>query len=586
MSTLSAWDPIMRTIGKYRLIATLGEGGAATVYLAIALGPAGFNKLAVLKILRPSLAQHEDVVEMFMNEARIAARLNHANVIHTYEFGEEKGVHFLAMEYLEGQPYSSLLRGAKGGAGLSLVMHLRILVETLAGLDYVHGLEDFGGQPLELVHRDVSPQNVLVTYEGQVKVLDFGIAKVVGGTVKTETGVLKGKVAYMAPEQVGGREIDRRADIYAVGIMMWEVLVGRRLRKAGTDLPLLYSILNEEVPSPRTVNPVVREDLERICMRAVARAPEARYATAQEMMLELEGAMSALGAPVLARDLGARVTEMFKEQRAEMRRIVDAQLSESAIQKDSLPNLMRLTTSAPPPSARSSNVDRVSVSPARAPKKASHGRGFLSGFVVVVAIGVAASAVLSIVSPRLGLWRDVPVATAPPQATAPPETTPLPAPPASAIPPAESSAIAAPPTSAALPPVASAEAARPARVRVSIRAVPSSAKLFLDDAALAHNPYEATAPSDAAPHRVRAQARGYVTSDAIITLDHDATLVLELVAIGHPRGGRTRVSAGSANDVAPPIAATASAPPSGPIDLPPPPTKTDHAIDLTDPYAK
>src|SRR5260370_1330933 len=201
-----------RDAGKYKLLAELGRGGMANVYLAVARGPSGFNKLVVLKSLRSDLAGDPELLSMFWEEARLAARLNHPHVVQTYEVGEYAGRPVIVMEYLEGQTLANVLQRAKGQ--MSLALHLRVIIDSLEGLHHAHELTDFAGKALGLVHRDMSPQNVFITFDGQVKVLDFGIAKVVNSQAQTSTGVLKGKVKYMAREQRGAhlRKVSNRGD--------------------------------------------------------------------------------------------------------------------------------------------------------------------------------------------------------------------------------------------------------------------------------------------------------------------------------------------------------------------------------------
>src|SRR5262245_22043168 len=215
---------------KYRLLAELGHGGMADVYLAVTQGMQDFTKLAVVKRLRSHLAEDSDFLAMFMQEARIAARLNHPNVVHTFDVGHDGQFHFMAMEFLEGHPYSAILNRA-GREHLDLALQIRILIDVLEGLHYAHELCDFDGKPLGLVHRDISPQNVFVTYDGQVKVLDFGIAKALDSAVETRTGVVKGKLSYMSPQQALANTIDRRADLYSVGVLLWEAVAQRRRYK-------------------------------------------------------------------------------------------------------------------------------------------------------------------------------------------------------------------------------------------------------------------------------------------------------------------------------------------------------------------
>src|SRR5260370_29888103 len=270
-----------RDAGKYKLLAELGRGGMANVYLAVARGPSGFNKLVVLKSLRSDLAGDPELLSMFWEEARLAARLNHPHVVQTYEVGEYAGRPVIVMEYLEGQTLANVLQRAKGQ--MSLALHLRVIIDSLEGLHHAHELSDFAGKALGLVHRDMSPQNVFVTFDGQVKVLDFGIAKVVNSQAQTSTGVLKGKVKYMAPEQMLGPKIDRRADLYAVGVMAWEAATGHPTWKVQTHLHVMNTVANDGAPSPRDVAPNVLPSLEAICMKALSRNPDDRYETAVEL---------------------------------------------------------------------------------------------------------------------------------------------------------------------------------------------------------------------------------------------------------------------------------------------------------------
>src|SRR6478609_2122263 len=206
-------------LGRYRLIAEIGRGGMAEVYLALLEGDLGFNKLLVLKRIRPELAEDPEMMAMFLDEARLSARLHHANVVETHEVAQEDGHTFMVMEYLEGQSLHRILHRLRRHGGLPKAMHFQILADMLAGLHHAHELSDWDETPLGVVHRDVTPQNVFVTYDGRVKVVDFGIAKVRGASSETRAGVVKGKVAYMAPEQARGEPVDRRTDIFAAGVM-------------------------------------------------------------------------------------------------------------------------------------------------------------------------------------------------------------------------------------------------------------------------------------------------------------------------------------------------------------------------------
>src|SRR5258706_6142533 len=248
--------------GKYRLLAELGKGGTANVYLAVAHGPSGFNKLVVLKVLKAELAAEAEFPRMFLNEARLAARLNHPNVVQTYEVLEGSGSPMIVMEYLEGAPLSRLLSRARDdGQPIPLAMHLRIISESLSGLHYSHELRDYDGTPLGVVHRDMTPQNIFVSFSGKISLLDFGIAKLTGSIAETQVGVLKGKLRYMPPEQVLGERVDGRTDIFAVGVMIWEAITGRKMWGGASDAVVMHNILNAEIPSARSLRPDVPEAL-------------------------------------------------------------------------------------------------------------------------------------------------------------------------------------------------------------------------------------------------------------------------------------------------------------------------------------
>ncbi len=305
-----------KALGKYIPLARLGSGGMAEVFLSVARGPMRFNKLAVLKRLRSS--DNEAHVEMFLDEARLAARLNHPNIVHTYEVGETDG-YFIAMEYLEGQSLQALLKRLSAlQEGLSEPLVAYIAAQVLKGLHHAHELCDFDGSPLGIVHRDVSPQNLYLTYGGEVKVLDFGIAKARMNSTHTETGVLKGKVRYMAPEQLGSGPVDRRADVFAFGVVLWELLARRALFQ-GDAASVMSRVLHENVPSVRTVRPDASSALDLIAMKALCRDPGERYATADDMRMVLEDFLRETGHLDVERELARLMNELFAQTRDEVR---------------------------------------------------------------------------------------------------------------------------------------------------------------------------------------------------------------------------------------------------------------------------
>lgn len=319
-------------LGKYRLIAELGHGGMADVFLALVEGPAGsgFTKVAVVKRLRANLAEDPEFVTMLIDEARITARLNHPNVVQMLEVGVEGEEYFLAMEYLDGQPLHRLeRRAARAKRSVSRDARLTIVADVLAGLHHAHDLTDYDGTSLGIIHRDVTPQNIFITYDGQIKVVDFGIAKAAGRAQETQHGVVKGKVRYMSPEQATGESVDRRADIFAVGILLWEAATGVRFWGELDDFDIVQALVAQNYqPSPRARQPEVPEELDRICRKALAHEACERYATAAEMRADLE---MFLGTTSLAarRELVTILSELFAKERSELRAVIEKSGKES-----------------------------------------------------------------------------------------------------------------------------------------------------------------------------------------------------------------------------------------------------------------
>ncbi|MEO7329018.1 MAG: serine/threonine-protein kinase, partial [Minicystis sp.] len=505
------------SLGKYRLIAELGHGGMAEVFLAVSHGPAGFNKLLVIKKIRPQFAEDPEFLGMFLDEARLAARLSHPNVVQTNEVGDEHGRYFMAMEYLDGQPLNRVvLRLAKTG-GLPLHLHLRILADVLAGLHHAHELLDFDGTHLGVVHRDVTPQNVFVTYDGMVKVVDFGIAKAQNSASETKAGVVKGKVAYMAPEQARGDRVDRRADVFSVGVLMWEAVTGTRLWKGMPELTIIQRLLSGEVPSPSTIKQDIPLELEAMIVRAMASNREDRYATAADFQADIEGYLETKGDRGARREMGKLLTASFEAERARIKTVIEA---ESRVRKAETEQGLRLPiidqptsidgTSDPkaegissPGEGSGSNPNHTmtggqtpftsttnATSASRVVPVPQRSRNSMVGAV----IGVAALAVL-------GIWQ----LTKPPAAVAGGEV------------------IGAPSN-------ASNAKGAPTTVTIKIAATPPTAQLFLDNKPLEGNPWKGSFPTDSSTHRLRIEATGFKTRNEELTLDNDRSMDLTLTA--------------------------------------------------------
>ena len=273
-------------LGRYELITRIGQGGMAEVQLALQRGPAGFEKLVVVKLVHENLASQRAFVDMLLDEARVAALVKHPNVVDIYDLGEAEGRYFIAMEYLEGEPLLAVLRAGRDGKRLDPLSTARLIADTAEGLDAAHELRSMGGQPLELVHHDISLGNIVVLYNGQVKLVDFGVAKATQ-SASTRTKV-QGKFSYMAPEKLQGAAGDRRSDIFSLGCVLWEALTLKRLYKGSNDAETMKQVLEQVVLPPSQVNGDVIADFDPICARALCRDPAARYSTAKELAAELE----------------------------------------------------------------------------------------------------------------------------------------------------------------------------------------------------------------------------------------------------------------------------------------------------------
>jgi serine/threonine-protein kinase len=466
--------------GKYRILAELGQGGTATVSLAVARGPADFSKLVVLKVMKSALLQEREFSGMFMNEARLAARLNHPNIVQTNEVFDHGGLPVIVMEYLEGQSLSSVLSRARGGNRLPLEMHLRIISDVLSGLHYSHELRDFDGTPLNVVHRDMSPHNVFVTFDGHVKLLDFGIAKLAGSHVETATGVIKGKLRYMSPEQITGETIDRRADVFAVGVMLWEAAADARMWAGMSEATIMNHLLNGEVPTPKQANPDVDAELERIIMKALSQHPADRHPSAAALQAELDEYLSHLGSEIRPRDIGKVVADLFEDVRTQTRRIIETQLSRVTSLTDAE------YAAAHPIELTHLALTQSGSTHLEAAQKAARPRRRLLYLGVGLAIllgGVSIGGALAM--RRTGAETAV---TAKPAAPAPEATT----------------------------------------VRFRVTAFPGSAKIYLDDELLPSNPYSQDMPREAKKHTLRFEAADHDVEHRELTFERDSEIVVML----------------------------------------------------------
>jgi serine/threonine protein kinase len=320
---------IRRELGRYEIAGQLAMGGMAEILLGRLAGPSGFERAVVIKRVLPHLGQHAAFVAMFVDEARIAGRIHHPNVVHVEELVQDGNDLYLVMEYLEGEPVSALLRRASvRNVKLDAYLSAHVVAEACAGLHAAHELTDGDGARLHLVHRDVSPQNIFVTYAGSVKVLDFGIAKAADRITQTEAGVLKGKFEYMSPEQCLGRKLDRRSDVFGLGVLLFEMLTRVRLFKRASQVATIRAVVDDPIPRPSDLVPGLHPKIDAVCLKALAREPEDRYATAADLRRDLLDAARAMGGDPMAETALSRfMHELFadriEEKREMLRRVRD-----------------------------------------------------------------------------------------------------------------------------------------------------------------------------------------------------------------------------------------------------------------------
>ena len=299
---------------RYELVTLLAMGGMAEIWLARQQGSREMGKLVVVKRILSYMASQKKFMEMFIDEARITSRFDHPNIVRIHEVGKSGGTLFFIMEYLEGESLGFLVNtGIMKGKVISPELTAGILAQVCDGLDYAHRLRGADGTPLNIIHRDVSPPNIVVLYSGKVKLVDFGIAKADMKVHKTVTGVMKGKVSYMSPEQCRGKPLDGRSDIFSLGIVIWEVLTRRHLFKRNSEIETLQAIANAKVPTVRKFNPAVDRQLDEIVMQALAREPADRYRTAGEMGTALRAYLRKSGKPATEKEIMAFCNGLMAE---------------------------------------------------------------------------------------------------------------------------------------------------------------------------------------------------------------------------------------------------------------------------------
>lgn len=448
---------------RYRPIIALGQGGMADVLLSVGRGPSGFNKLVVLKALRKELVTDDDMRQMFLAEARLSARLNNANVVQVYEVIDTT-LPCIVMEYLDGQPLSLIHQEA--GERFTLPQQLKVLSDACAGLHYSHELKDYDGSPLKIVHRDVSPQNIFVTYDGVVKVLDFGIAKATNVVNQTRTGIIKGKIAYMPREQLLNEELDRRADIYAVGCMLWHAAAGGKLWSGMPEGEVMRALIDGRIPRPSESRPVDPK-LEDIVMKALATNPDDRYSTALELRTAIDDYLAEASPKTTMREVGELVSSLF------------------AAQQEARKQQIQLALEAPfsePPPAVPEGLESIIQTHDFTLGGSKSGR---KRPLVWIGIAVSIAALVAIAVTR----------ALPSKHDAQPQPR---------------------------------MEAKPSQIQVRLSATPAAAVLSVDGIPLASNPALLTIPPDDSVHEVRATLDGYETYKRTVRFERDLALDMML----------------------------------------------------------
>ena len=305
---------------RYKVLEKIASGGMAEVFRAESAGLEGFKKTVAIKRVLPHLSEKKQFIGMFLDEARVSAQLSHSNCVQVFDIGVGDNTYFIVMEYVDGADLKGLIEHRKkSSVPFPVEEACLICVRICEGLSYAHELTDNNGESLHIVHRDMSPPNVLITRFGEVKIVDFGLAKANSQLEKSEPGIIKGKFSYLSPEAAQGLPVDAKTDIFAVGIILWELLAGRRLFMGETDLETVRMVQQAKVPSIRQFNPKVSVELERVMMRALAGDPAARYQTARDFGRDLNNMLFHMGRAVSSFDI-AQLVEPIRLEREEKKR--------------------------------------------------------------------------------------------------------------------------------------------------------------------------------------------------------------------------------------------------------------------------
>jgi eukaryotic-like serine/threonine-protein kinase len=534
----------------------------ARVFLALRRDAFGSEKLVVIKQVRPEFAADTEFLAMFMDESRIALQLNHPNVVHTYEVVGEDPDYFLSMEFLEGRTLAQVLR-KYGRRSFPVDLHIWILTQVLAGLQYAHELRGLDGTPLGIVHRDVNPSNVLITSTGEVKLLDFGIAKAAGAMTFTQQGVVKGKLGYAAPEQCLGRASDARTDLFAVGMMLWEAIAGQRRSPAESNAAALQARVTNKEPAIDEVVPDVSPRLAEICQRALAYSAEDRYSSAADFKADLDAYLEDQNLRVSAANVAEPMRTLFADDFTKLRAQIEAYVQEGRRVSASARHVLE-------PGSLNPGSQVLSVRQPVAVKSPPGGTQRKRVLISLAGVALAATVLGSVIASKDSKPSSGEVASA---------TT------------LRSVGALTPSASAAVPATAPS-------VRLAIAATPKRAQIWLDGRRMT-NPFVGELPRDDLEHELEVRANGYQVEQRLVRLSEDVALTIEL-RLEHSRA-RPPISAArpglggssaqqlpslslSSQDAQPSARASANEPPTQPGQSLTRSPRVARSIDEKDPY--
>ncbi|MEI8254853.1 MAG: protein kinase [Deltaproteobacteria bacterium] len=535
---------VPNTLGRYMLRHHLAGGGMGAVYLAQLVVGEAFSKWVAIKVVHPEVASDPAFEAMFTDEARIAAMIDHPNVAHVFDFGVDAGVLYLAMEYLHGESLSAVARKGWARGGVPTLFAARVVADAARGLHAAHELKLPDGRPAEVVHRDVSPQNIFVLYDGLSKIVDFGVAKSNERlSERTATDVLKGKIAYLAPEQLRREAVDRRVDVFALGIVLWEITVGRRLFRADNEAATVLMIVKGEVQRPSEIHSDFPLDLEQIVMKALESDRDRRYATAADMARDLDRFIASRGIPFGAAEVSDVMHGLFPDEiHAREQLLASSRHTGSASTAGVFPGPASDSLSFKQPLAvEALEATVVSTRGPLAPVEKSAVIATSTSIAAVRDVGSrpVGSAAWKWLSLALGMgvvasggWLARKALFAPSQSGSPP--------------------IAAAPTTAdaetRTQPRADVPAAplAPASQRIRIATEPPAASLTIDGAPVS-NPFAGDLLTGSTVHRLEARAPGFAptTQDLVVPWPPDVTIRLRRAVVIDEHHGDTRRHGGS-----------------------------------------